>query len=164
VQSARVSPEINVIARGETFCFASWRQAYILDFRDTPTIQSLDMSVLGKREVCAQNPGGIVVLNIVPGDRPLPSAEVRDYAAQKQGEDLDGVLAHATVVTGAGFRPGTLRSMLAGLYLVSRSPFPRKVFSTVDEAVLWQATVTKSGRPWSVGLIDAVAEVQRLGR
>jgi hypothetical protein len=164
VQSALVSPDINVIAQGKTFCFASWRQAYILDFRDTPSIEALDASVLGKRDVYAQNPGGIVVLNIVPGERPLPSGEVRDHAARKQGEDLDGVLAHATVVTGAGFRPGTLRSMLAGLYLVSRSPFPRKVFSTVDEAALWQATVTKSGRAWSSGLIEAVSAVQRLGR
>lgn len=163
MQPAVASPEVKVISRGKDYCFASWRQVYILEFRDTPSIEALDASVLGKREVYAANPSGIVVFNLLPGDRPLPSAEVRDYAERKQGEDLTGVLAHATVVTGAGFRAGTFRSMLAGLYLVSRSPFPRKVFSSVDEAAAWEATILKTGRPWSTGLVEAVQSVQRAG-
>jgi hypothetical protein len=163
VQPALASPEVKVISRGKDYCFASWRQAYILEFRDTPSIEALDASVLGKREVYAANPQGVVVFNLVPGDRPLPSAEVREYAERKQGEDLAGVLAHATVVTGNGFRAGTFRSMLAGLYLVSRSSFPRKVFSNVDEAAAWQATILKTGRAWSTGLVEAVQLVQGVG-
>lgn len=163
MQPALASPEVKVISRGKDYCFASWRQVYILEFRDTVSIEALDASVLGKREVYAANPSGIVVFNLLPGDRPLPSSEVRDYAERKQGEDLAGVLAHATVVTGAGFRAGTVRSMLAGLFLVSRSPFPRKVFSNVEEAAAWEATVLKAGRTWSNGLVEAVTAVQSIG-
>ncbi len=163
MQTVQASPEVKIISRGNGYCLAAWKQVYVVEFRDTPSIESLDASVLGKREVAAGNPDGIVVFNLLPGDRPLPSPEVRDYAERKQGEDTSGVLAHATVVTGAGFRAGTMRSILAGLYLVSRSAFPRKVFSGVEEAAAWQASILKTGRPWATGLVQAVSAVQAFG-
>lgn len=152
--------DVRILGRGSDHVVALWRQVYIVDFHDTPSKEALDAAVLGKGEAHAANPGGVVVLNLLPGDRPLPSAEVRDYAERKQSEDLAGVLAHATVVTGEGFRAGALRSMLAGLYLVSRSPFPRKVFSDVGEAAAWQATIVSAGRDWAPGLVAAVAAVR----
>jgi hypothetical protein len=158
----KLSTEVKVIARGKGFCFAAWREAYILDWRDTPSIEGLDASVLGKREVYAKNPNGVVVLNLLAAETALPSPEVRTYAERKQGEDTSGVLCHGTVLDGRGFWAGTMRSMMAGLYLVSRSPFPRKVFSSVAEAAAWQASVVKLGRDWADGLVEAVISVQQL--
>lgn len=154
------TPGSTVLSQGGGYAIALWRQAYIVDFRDTPTKEGLDAAVRCKREALAANPDGVVVLNLLFGDSPLPSAEVRDYAEQKQSEDLDGVLAHATVVTGEGFRPGAMRGMLAGLYLVSRSPFPRKVFSEIGQAAAWQAGIVKAGRDWAPGLVAAVKALQ----
>ncbi len=164
MRSAPVGPldDIRVISKDAKFLFAAWRQAYILDFRDTPTIRSLDAAVVGKREMHKQHPDGIVVLNLLASESPLPSSEVRDYAARKQTEDPGGVSCHATVVDGRGFWAGTMRSMMATLFLVGRSPFPRKVFSTVDEAAAWQATVVRGGRPWAQGLVDAVSRIRAM--
>lgn len=163
MQTVQAASDYKIISRGTGYCLAGWRQVYIVEFRDTPSIESLDASVLGKREVAAGNPDGIVVLNILPGDRPLPSSEVRAYAEQKQGEDTAGVLGHATILTGDGFRAGTIRSMLTGLFLVSRSPFPRKVFSATPEAAAWLSTVVRAGRPWATSLVQVVSSVQALG-
>lgn len=157
------SAGLTFLARGRDYRIALWRQAYVVDFRDTPTKEGLDSAVRCKREALAANPDGVVVLNLLLGDKPLPSAEVRDYAEQKQSEDLEGVLAHATVVTGEGFRAGALRSILAGLYLVSRSPFPRKVFSEIGAAAAWLGSIVRTERDWEAGLVAAVRAVQADG-
>lgn len=159
-QAALADSEVRVIAKGRGYLFASWRQAYVLDWRDTTTKESLDAAVLGKRSVYADNPAGIVVFNLLASESPLPSSEIREYAERKQSEDTEGVLCHATVVDGRGFWASTMRSMLAGLYLVSRSPFPRKVFSNVDEAAAWQSIMAKAGRAWAQGLGDAVRAIR----
>lgn len=128
------------MAKGPGFCFAQWGQVYILDWRSTLTIPGLDASVTCKRIALQRFPQGLVLLNLVNAQAPVPSQEMRRYAERKQNEDTKGVLCHATVMLGDGFRASAARSMLAGLYLVARSPFPRKAFSEVREAAVWLAS------------------------
>ncbi len=154
-------PGIRLIAKGAGYYFASWRQAYVLDWRGVPSFESLDAAVAGKPKVLADHPTGVVVLNILRADSELPSAATRKYAEKKQSEDLEGVLCHATVVDAEGFWAGGMRGILAGLYLVSRSPFPRKVFATVEEAAAWQATIARDYEGWARDLADAVARIRR---
>ncbi|MBL8741012.1 MAG: hypothetical protein JNK04_07965 [Myxococcales bacterium] len=125
------------MASGSGYCFAAWRGVYILDFRDTPTRESLDATIEGKRKIQSLFPSGLYVFNIIDGQKPAPDGEVRNYAAKKQDEDHAGVLAHITVVRGDGFRPSTIRSLLTGLYLMSRTPFPRKVFAHLHDGTTW---------------------------
>jgi hypothetical protein len=125
------------VASGTGYYFAAWRGVYILDFRDTPTRESLDATIVGKRKIQGLYPDGLYVFNIVDGQRPAPDADVRNYAAKKQTEDNQGVLAHITIVRGDGFRPSTIRSLLTGLHLMSRSPFPRKVFAHLHDGTSW---------------------------
>ncbi len=125
------------VASGPGYYFAAWRGAYILDFRDTPTRESLDATIIGKRKIESLFPEGLYVFNIIDGQRPAPDSDVRNYAAKKQTEDNQGVLAHITVVRGDGFRPSTIRSLLTGLYLMSRAPFPRKVFAHLHDGTSW---------------------------
>ncbi len=148
--------EIRFIAKGAGYYFASWRQAYVLDWRAVPTLESLDAAVDGKAAVLANHPDGVVVFNILRADSELPSSAVRKHAEKKQLQDVVGVLCHATVVDAEGFWAAGTRSMIAGLYLVSRSPFPRKVFATVDEAAKWQATFAPGTPGFADGLFEAV--------
>jgi hypothetical protein len=125
------------VAHGAGYYFAAWRGVYILDFRDTPTRESLDATIDGKRKIQSLYPGGLYVFNIIDGQRPTPDSEVRNYAAKKQTEDHEGVRAHVTIVRGDGFRPSTIRSLLTGLYLMSQAPFPRKVFAHLHDGTTW---------------------------
>ena len=125
------------VASGTGYYFAAWRGVYILDFRDTPTREALDATITGKRKIESLYRDGLYVFNIIDGQRPAPDADVRNYAAKKQNEDNAGVLAHITIVRGDGFRPSTIRSLLTGLHLVSRSAFPRKVFAQLHDGTRW---------------------------
>lgn len=138
VSASRAKPSgIVNVATGAGYYFAAWRGVYILDFRDTPTRESLDATISGKRKIQSLFPEGLYVFNIVDGQRPAPDSDVRNYAAKKQTEDNEGVLAHITIVRGDGFRPSTIRSLLTGLYLMSRAPFPRKVFAHLHDGTSW---------------------------
>jgi hypothetical protein len=152
---------VRFIAKGKDFYFASWRQVYILDWRDAATREGLDASVLGKRTVLGDHPDGVYVYNILDGSKGLPDAEIRAYAERKQNEDPHGVLCHLTVVRGDGFRSSTLRSMLAGLYMVSRAKYPRKVMGTLEEGAGWMETLSKGGPPWTEQLVQALYHVRR---
>ena len=59
----------------------------------------------------------------------------RDYAAR----------AVALVIEGTGFRPAAIRTMLAGLYLVSRPTYPRRIFDTVDHGIGWLVPSASAG-------------------
>lgn len=152
---------VRFIAKGKDFYFASWRQVYILDWRDAATREGLDASVLGKRTVLGDHPDGVYVYNILDGSKGLPDAEIRAYAERKQNADPHGVLCHLTVVRGDGFRSSTLRSMLAGLYMVSRAKYPRKVMGTLEEGAGWMETLSKGGPPWTEQLVQALYHVRR---
>lgn len=43
----------------------------------------------------------------------------------------------ATVLKADGFQAATARTMLATIYLVSRVPYPRRVFGEVEDAASW---------------------------
>lgn len=148
------------LARGDGYCVALWRNLYILDFPEVPTIEALDAAVAGRKVASRMVGRDLVVINVLSGGRLLPDAEVRDYAAKKQSEDVEGVIGHAVVVDGEGFWAGAIRGILAGLYLVSRSPFPRRVFSSNIEALEWHAELLKEDRAWVSGALAALSLVR----
>ncbi len=138
--------ELRCIASGVGYYFTMWRNAYILDFYETPTVEGLDASIACKRIVLRKNPAGVIVLNLVDGENPPPSGPIRRYAQTKSTEDPAGVL-----IRGEGFKPATIRSMLATIQLVTRAPYPRKVFATNDEAASWAAPL--AGAPLAKHLL-----------
>lgn len=55
------------------------------------------------------------------------------------------LLCQATLVEGTGFQAAAVRAIISGLDAVSRSPNPKKVFSTVGPAVAWCAPYRVGG-------------------
>lgn len=106
------------------------------------------------------HPDGVLVFNMLDGMAPLPDAQLRAYAEKKQSEDPRGVLCHATVIRGDGFRASTVRSMLAGLYKIGKSPFPRKVFSAIPEGAAWTSSFASATKSWVEGLCAALETVR----
>jgi hypothetical protein len=151
--------EIREIASGDGYYFAAWRQAYVLDWRSTVTFESLDAAVRGKRAVLADHPDGVIVFNLLRPSE-LPSSKVRAYAEKKQSEDVAGVLSHVTVIDAEGFWASAMRSTLAGLYLVGKSPFPRKVFGSVDDGATWARSFTREPIAWTRELVAAIRAIR----
>ena len=152
--------DVTVISRGEGYLIGCWRNLYVIDFRVTPTIEAIDKSVAGKRTVLERHPQGVVVLNFL-AQGPMPPSEVRAHAAKAQTKDIAGVLGHATVIDATGFAASAMRSILTGLFLVERHPFPRKVFSASQDAVSWLSQQSSATADWAPGALRAANELRR---
>jgi hypothetical protein len=83
----------------------------------------------------AQRPSGIGILLDVGTSPTLPPAEVREYAASVMAKYPDGVLAHATILSGRGFLASATRSALTGIFLLGRNAYPRTVVATPVEGI-----------------------------
>ena len=70
-----------VLAEGQGYRFAVWRNLFLLDFTTTPSVEALRASVQAKKSARLHNPkGGFAVLNfLAPG--PMPSSEERQVAS-----------------------------------------------------------------------------------
>src|SRR5262249_47713944 len=58
--------------------------------------------------------------------------------------------------------PAAVRGLLAGIYLVSRMDYPRKIFDNVGEATAWLVESASAGCPGAVSAPDVEAAAARL--
>lgn len=77
---------------------------------------------------------------ILPGIPMTVSEEVRAEVAALTKEFSS--LATAMVIEGDGFAPATMRTLMAGIYLIVRPKNPHKIFSQCDDAVRWLLATT----------------------
>lgn len=105
----------------------------------------------------AQRPTGIGIILVIDGVPNLPSSGLRAYAAKMAAQYSEGVLAHATVMTGEGFTMSALRSALTGIFIMARSPYPRAVVGDVEAAMEFMGKHLK-------GAIPATGDVARIAK
>jgi hypothetical protein len=63
------------------------------------------------------------------------SKEVRDKSAELAR--AHPILGAAIVIEGSGFRPAATRTLVAGMYLVTKKAYPHKIVSTPAEGAEW---------------------------
>ena len=102
--------------------------------------------------------GSLVIIEPTAGGSPTP--EVRDITTQLAKENK--LLGAAITLEGTGFRPATVRTLIAGLYLVTKKEYPHKVFEQAQAAVAWLVPLLKqAGLAVNAGDILAAAEEAR---
>lgn len=69
--------------------------------------------------------------------------DARDAAAVVTNEFNKQILAQATIIELGGFQGATVRAIVTGLDLMSRSACPKKTFATALPAVEWCAKIVK---------------------
>ena len=72
--------------------------------------------------------------------------ESREETA-RLNRDFPVSLGSALIVEGAGFRGAAIRTMLSGIYLVTRQSYPRKIFDTLAQAAEWLAPIAGKNQP-----------------
>jgi hypothetical protein len=98
---------------------------------------------------------------IEPGAAGAPSAEVRESMAKLAKQYP--ILAAGIVLEGSGFGPAAIRTLIAGMYLVTKKVYPHKIFESAGSAATWlvpllgQAGVTQS----AAEITAAVEETRR---
>jgi hypothetical protein len=71
------------------------------------------------------------------------------------------VAAALTVIEGSGFRAAAARSAVAGFYMLTRRPYPHKVFSTVQEGTGWaRQSMAGVTLPSEQAIVRAIEQVR----
>jgi hypothetical protein len=141
----------------ESMRIASFGPVHVVCYFATPTVQGLRTSHACHRKLIAHEKVPTSVLSIVDGTFALPDSEVRELGSSLFKEVATSMRCSANVVLGSGFRVAALRSVLAGIYLVSRSPCPTKAFADIASAAHWVADMHD-------GAIDARALATAVAR
>ncbi|MDP9034310.1 MAG: hypothetical protein M3O50_05855 [Myxococcota bacterium] len=114
----------------------------------------------------AEHPAGVFLLTVVEQDAPMPSSEVRAALAAFLSTGVNRTLFSAVAHEGTGFRAASVRSVVTGLAMLAKLPYPHKVFASVDQAARWFWMSSPIANAWGeTALIEAVHDVRaQVGR
>ncbi len=151
----------SVLLNDEDFCTGSWRELSVVIWRHDTTRKGIDACRQGLQDLQASHPNGCAVLSIIEPNASMPPGEVRDELSRTLREFGDLIKASGVVFEGAGFRAAAVRSVVTGISLVAKQPFPHKVFATVNAASSWMAPSMPDGATSPRELAEAVADIRR---
>jgi hypothetical protein len=76
---------------------------------------------------------------IEPTALSVQTPEVRQLTAALSKEFV--LQGSAIVIEGSGFAAATTRTLVAGIYLLSKRPYPSKIFSSLSESAAWLSPI-----------------------
>jgi hypothetical protein len=100
-----------------------------------PTRGYLDNWILTARTIMSK--GKMAALIVIDSEAKPPSDEIRVEINAKFQKLRDGIAAVAVVVEGRGFVAAAKRSAISLLTLLSRYPFPFRIFGDIVEGSSW---------------------------
>ena len=121
------TPAVTVAAFGP-YCLGRWR-----DVPDVAGLQSLHVELL----LWARSIGPFVAINVVDANNIIRvPAEERRQIARMQESFQQQQLGLATVLSARGFFAASVRGIISGVSLLSRTSFPQQVFDTPKPTTL----------------------------
>jgi len=91
---------------------------------------------------------------------PMPDAAARELMARDMKRHETFTRDMALVYEGDGFRAAALRSVVAGLQLLSRQVVPLKTVATVEQAAAWLAGRRRVERVAAADIVSAVGAIR----
>jgi hypothetical protein len=113
-------------------------------WRDKTTLPGVEKLRTTFASYARDRDGTALVTTIAAGADLHPTAAARDELAAWLRSVGDQLVISALVFEGSGFMAATVRSVVTGLTLLARQPFPHKVFGDIDAATLWFEDATKT--------------------
>ncbi len=129
------------LVEDENFMIVSWRNVLFRVGRGDADASHMETIHRHLEELATEYPQGIAFILWLYKDAPIPDSSGRGRATEmfkEMGEHLQGF---GAVIEGRGFWASTIRSVLTGFTLMSRTRFPMKTFSTPHESVEWISTL-----------------------
>lgn len=145
------------LERGATTLYGDARGVWVMILFGKPS--KVDM-LLARPSLAAMRkraPAGFPTLTWVLREAGLSmDNDAREAATTVTNEFKKEILAQATIVELDGFQGATVRAILAGLDLMSRSACPKKTFAEVGPSLEWCAGFSKDA-----GLRNRVDDIAR---
>ncbi|HEX8952667.1 MAG TPA: hypothetical protein VF945_12515 [Polyangia bacterium] len=145
----------------DRIALASCGAVYISILRLPLTVDGLARMTRQSKRMFELHKGRCASLAIIePGAAAAASAEVREKSAELAR--AHPILGAAIVIEGSGFRPAATRTLVAGMYLVTKKEYPHKIVSTPAEGAEWLVPLlAQAGIAHSATDIIAAAEATR---
>jgi hypothetical protein len=144
------------------YIIATWECFMFLVYRVETTLPSVKEAQAIYDKLAGGHPGGVFLLTVVEQSAPMPPPEVRKALASFLESGANRTILSAVVHEGAGFRAAAVRSVVTGLAMLTRLPYPHKVFGTIGEAVEWYRANSVVARRWAPNVLgEVVSEVRQ---
>jgi hypothetical protein len=115
---------------------ASCGAVYITVLRKPLGVEGVARMARESKRMFERYGGKCVSLAVIePSAAAAATAEVREKTAELAR--AHPILAAAIVIEGTGFRPAATRTLVAGMYLVTKKEYPHKIVSTAAEGATW---------------------------
>lgn len=155
---------LQVFDHDPEFLVGGWHNVLVTVWRRSATAPLIRRVAPCQRDFMRRFPGGFTLLTIVEPQGREFSAEASAEAVKLGRESHPYIRAHAYVIEGRGFVAAAVRSIVAGVALLTRFQAPQQVFDTVGEAVPWIVGIAEAhgAEPLShATLITELAEARR---
>jgi hypothetical protein len=121
-----------VLAACHDYAFGSWAHVFVNIWRHETTLGAANTVRAACERFGAEHPRGVLLLTIIQDKAPAPTPVARNAIADwlKNGHYIR---ASAVVMEGQSFRAAFVRSIVTGLTLLARQPFPHQVRTLVGE-------------------------------
>jgi hypothetical protein len=123
------------------YAVARYDRVSMASCRQTVTMYDLKASLVAMDRFRSQVKGPVASLSFTSAGLSIPDGETRAKAAELMRESRGHLIGTATIIEGEGFAASATRAAAAGLYLLSRSPGPYKIFAGPDEVAKWFMTL-----------------------
>jgi hypothetical protein len=120
----------------DRIALASCGAVYISVLRKPLTVDGLQRMARESKRIYELYRGKCVSLAVIePSAAAAATTEVREGSAELARAHR--ILGAAIVIEGSGFRPAATRTLVAGMYLVTKKEYPHKIVSTPLEGAEW---------------------------
>ena len=121
----------------ENLALVSIGRVLLVVWRNETTLKGITDIHRSMRELAARYPTGIGLFTIVEAEAPMPERAERDALARLLRDFGPNLKASALVFEGQGFRAAAVRSVVVGLTLLAKQPYPHRVFDGPAIAATW---------------------------
>ncbi|HSQ67603.1 MAG TPA: hypothetical protein VLM85_30545 [Polyangiaceae bacterium] len=132
-------PELSALHVTREAVFASFRDLFIVVWRTQTTVPLVRTMGGDVERFAATQPNGISMVVIVEEHCAMPDGPTRALMAKDMKRHESFTRQMALVYEGSGFRAAALRSIVAGLHVISTQRVKTTVLSTAADAVDWLA-------------------------
>lgn len=147
----------------ENQALATWDNVVISVWRKETTLQGVANAKRVFDAAMDEHPGGVFLVTVVEFEATMPPPESRDALARLLADGSGRTILSAVAYEGTGFRAAAIRSIVSGLALLARLPYPHQIFASVDDACAWFSRTSPHARSWGDrgrALSQAIGEVR----
>jgi len=147
-----------IVVSTKDYLFATWQHLMLAVWRGHTTMDGVREGQRVFHEHIKNHPGGVLLLTVVEDGAPMPDADARNELGKLLQSGAGHTKKSAVVYEGEGFRAAAVRSVVTGILVFSKPPFPHKVFARVAEAAGFLAS--EGGQITGKQLADLVHDVR----